>query len=512
MSLLIVERGPSQGHRIPLTDFPVTVGRDPTCQVVLPDDEISRQHIRIKKRGRLFILEDLGSKNGTFLNGDKIHNAVINNGDKILVGGTELRFLTAASDIQVANEIMNFNMLISDDLGLQGPIELTEEGHPDRLPAERVRHLSAVNHASDDQRIIKQIFEVQGNLLVAQTLEEAAAILLKSIPTFLKKASRAAFLLWSQSTRQLIPISTKHFGKKSSFLLSQRALEDVLSRKQGVILRASTNGKSGEERERLIMPMIHNGDMVAVLHIEQDHAEGPIAQDSIDHLHVLLLRSGPSLESLSLRQELDAWMMGMIETMVATIEAKDTYTHGHSERVCRYSMAVAEELKLDREVKKLLMISSLCHDIGKIGVPDAILKKASLLSAEEYNEMRMHPTIGADIISHMPNAQRFVSGVKHHHEKWDGTGYPDGLKGEEIPFFGRIVGLADVFDAMISGRSYSGFIDPSDAMSRLEEEADLFDPEILKAFFRAYDNGILTPKTSTQSKEPPSKKRGSRRS
>jgi len=193
-------------------------------------------------------------------------------------------------------------------------------------------------------------------------------------------------------------------------------------------------------------------------------------------------------------------MVGMIETIIATIEAKDTYTHGHSERVSRYSMAIAEEMKLSRELKRLLLVSALCHDVGKIGIPDAILKKASMLSAEEYEEMKLHPTIGANIIEHMPNAKRFISGVKHHHEKWDGTGYPDGLVGEDIPFFGRIVAVADVFDAMVSGRAYSGFMDQSEAIQRIMDEEDLFDPEILKACVRAHENGSLTLKTNTAGK------------
>ena len=151
------------------------------------------------------------------------------------------------------------------------------------------------------------------------------------------------------------------------------------------------------------------------------------------------------------------------------------------------------------------MVSSLLHDVGKIGIPDSILKKASLLTSEEYEEMKLHPSIGAKIVAHLPNAARFVSGVKHHHEKWDGTGYPDGFIGEDIPFFARIVALADVFDAMVSGRSYSGFVDQSDAIERLQDEKELFDPEIFKSFTRAYENGILTIKTSTQNQLEPEK-------
>jgi HD-GYP domain-containing protein (c-di-GMP phosphodiesterase class II) len=99
--------------------------------------------------------------------------------------------------------------------------------------------------------------------------------------------------------------------------------------------------------------------------------------------------------------------------------------------------------------------------------------------------------------------KRFISGIKYHHEKWDGSGYPDGLAGEDIPFFGRIVAVADVFDAMVSGRSYSGFLDESDAVDRLVSEKELFDPDVVTAFTKAWSSGRLTQKTSTQKKSPP---------
>ena len=251
-------------------------------------------------------------------------------------------------------------------------------------------------------------------------------------------------------------------------------------------------------RDRVILPMKHNKRPICIVHIESDENEASFLPHELAIAQTLINQSSVILESVLLRNELDMWLVGMIETMIATVEAKDTYTSGHSERVCRYSMAIADEMKLTREIKKLLMMSALCHDIGKVGIPDNILKKSSHLSAEEYEEMKLHPTIGAEIVSHMPNAQRFISGVKYHHEKWDGTGYPEGLKGEEIPFFGRIIAIADGFDAMVSGRIYSGFMDQDEAVERLLTEKELFDPEILKAFVRANESGRLSSKTSTQ--------------
>lgn len=498
MSLLIIERGPGAGRRLPLTTFPVTIGRDETNMVVVADDEVSRFHLRIKKRGRLFIAEDLESRNGTFINGDRILNSIVQNGDKILVGSTEFQFLTSEPDIQIATEIMNFDMIVADELGLKGPIDLGFS-EPDRnhTPS-RLNQDNIADQLTHDIQAIREVYELHSNILVTEDLEEAARVLLKSINKVMPHASRAALFTWISATRQLIPIVTRHYKrKKESFALSQRSMEDVITRKQGVILQFEKSEKSSQIRNRLILPMTHNQESICILHIENDDGRFPFTPTEIEIVQALLARCAPIFDSMLLRRELDAWMVGMIETMIATIEAKDTYTHGHSERVSRYSIAIADELRLNREIRRLLLVSALCHDIGKVGIPDAILKKASMLSAEEYAEMKLHPTIGAEIISHMPNAHRFLSGVKHHHEKWDGSGYPDGLAGEEIPFFGRIVAIADVFDAMVSGRAYSGFMDQGDAIERIVDEKELFDPEILKACIRAYEKGTLTLKTST---------------
>ncbi len=324
-----------------------------------------------------------------------------------------------------------------------------------------------------------------------EDIKECAGRLLKATKTILPDLSRSAFFLWTQSTRQLIPLSARQEESKIPFVLSQKSLEEAISRKQGLIVKSSSRSTGGGRRQ-IILPISHLDTVLGIVHIEIDDPRVEISQDALDLSQNLLHKSAANIEALTLRKELDSWLIGMIETMIATVEAKDTYTRGHSERVSRYSLAIGDQLRLDRDTRKLLMVSSLCHDIGKIGIPDAILKKASLLSADEYNEMKLHPSIGADIVSHMPNAQRFISGVKYHHEKWDGTGYPDGLEGEDIPFFGRIVAVADVFDAMVSGRAYSGFLGEHDAVQRLYDERELFDPEIIKAFVKAFESGGLS--------------------
>lgn len=505
MSFLIIERGPDKGRRIPLLEFPVTIGRDPNNDIVLTDEEISRFHIRIKKRGKLTVIEDLDSRNGTYLNGDKIVNSVVKNGDKILFGTSEVLFVTADSKFEISDDIDAFDMVIDEKVGLEGPIEVTVTDARDGFNSQRINQQKLLTKVAADPAVIKTLFDYHGNILVSHELRDAGEVLLKGIGKSGKSVDRAALFIWVEKTGQLVPIASRQFGRKGKFLLSHRALSDVVVRKNGIILNPNLSDSTADGRGRAILPMIHNEKIICICHLETKDAKVGFSEQDLAFAYALVHRSAPSFETLMIRKEIDQWLVGTVESLIATVESKDTYTRGHSERVCKYSMSMAEELKLDSDTKRLLMVSSLLHDVGKIGIPDNILKKASLLTSEEYEEMKLHPNLGVKIVSHLPNASRFISGVKHHHEKWDGTGYPDGLVGEDIPFFARIVAIADVFDAMVSGRSYSGFVDQAEAVERLEEEKELFDPDIFKAFIRGYERGSLTQKTSTQNQLDPEK-------
>ncbi len=488
--------------RVSVSQFPVTLGRDEANQICIPDDQISRFHVRIKRRGRLLIVEDLDSRNGTFLNGDRIVNAVVRTGDKIHIGSTEIAVFSTEAEISLdPADLRRLDTNEGPEINIQ-PAKISEN-EPELTAATRIPlHLDPAIVQSN--RVTQSIYEAQGDMLLSRTADDAGRTILKSLHKILPWIQRSAIFHWHPESRKLTPLTTRGQDVGTSVTLVQKALEDAINRSCGIYLGHRSDGASPGKTQthqnlaRFVLPMVSRDRITGVIHIEADPARIDDAHRQIQPALALLERVAATLETFLLRLELDGWMIGVIDTLVATIEAKDTYTHGHSDRVSRYSLAIADELKLSRDLKRQLLISALCHDIGKIGVPDAVLKKASLLSAEEYQEMKLHPVLGAEIIKRLPGSSRFLSGIKYHHERWDGTGYPDALKGEDIPFFGRIVGICDVFDAMVSGRAYSGFIDQSDALERLHEERELFDPEILKAFHRAHDRGTLTIKTSTQ--------------
>jgi len=182
-------------------------------------------------------------------------------------------------------------------------------------------------------------------------------------------------------------------------------------------------------------------------------------------------------------EKLEKAYMESIQTIRYTVEAKDTYTRGHSDRVAEYSVLIGEKLGLGEEDIRRLRIGGLFHDVGKIGVPDNILQKNGKLSDDEYSEIKNHPTIGAHILSPASIFQDIIPIVKHHHERYDGHGYPGMLKGEDIPYLARITAIADSFDAMVSRRVYRESLSTETAISEIENnKGTQFDPNIADAF------------------------------
>lgn len=175
----------------------------------------------------------------------------------------------------------------------------------------------------------------------------------------------------------------------------------------------------------------------------------------------------------------------VIKVLVGAVEAKHPYTRGHSSRVARLSFDIAQELHLGQQRVKTIHQAAVLHDIGKIAVPDAILNKPGALTAEEFATIREHPLRGHEMLRDVRSLRDELAGVRFHHERLDGSGYPDGLKGEQIPLDARIIAVADVFDALTSRRSYRDSYDVAHAVRTLEEEAgSRLDAECVRALLR----------------------------
>lgn len=182
-------------------------------------------------------------------------------------------------------------------------------------------------------------------------------------------------------------------------------------------------------------------------------------------------------------EQLEKAYLESIEVLRYTVEAKDPYTRGHSDRVSEYSVLIGKKLGLSEDELKTLKIGGLFHDVGKIGIPDNILLKEAKLTDDEYSQIKNHPTIGAHILQNATIFKDIIPIVKHHHEKYDGNGYPSRLKGEDIPFMARIAAVADTFDAMTSKRSYRDPLSLDIVKAEIEKySGSQFDPKIAKVF------------------------------
>lgn len=220
--------------------------------------------------------------------------------------------------------------------------------------------------------------------------------------------------------------------------------------------------------------------------------EGVFGQGDLELFQMLANQVAIAIDNARLMEDLRQTFYETAEALAEAIEKRDPYTGGHTKRVLTYSMATAEYMGLTPEEMEQLKLSAILHDIGKIGVEDRVLRKQGSLNDEEYGLMKGHPKMGAEIMEHVEKLKGIIPGMRHHHERFDGKGYPEGLKGSEIPLPARIIAAADTFDAMTSDRPYRKGLTDETAINELQKFAGIqFDPDVVRAFINAHKDGKI---------------------
>jgi HD-GYP domain-containing protein (c-di-GMP phosphodiesterase class II) len=220
--------------------------------------------------------------------------------------------------------------------------------------------------------------------------------------------------------------------------------------------------------------------------------QGAFTKDDLELFSVLADQIAIALDNARLHEELNMMTLKLVEGLSEAIEKRDSYSGGHPQRVLKVCMAMSRYLPLSAEERKQLTLAAILHDIGKVGITDQILSKHGVLTVEEMEVIRGHPTAGAAIVGHIKQLQSIIPAIKYHHEHYDGSGYPEGLRGEEIPLVARIIAVADTYDAIIHERAYRGGMSKSKAVTEIAENAGTqFDPHMVEAFAQALDNGDI---------------------
>lgn len=236
------------------------------------------------------------------------------------------------------------------------------------------------------------------------------------------------------------------------------------------------------------IPLSTEERVIGVLNLSNKKSREPFADDEIEFLKGLTTEASIALQNASLYEQIQDSYLRTISALAFALDARDSYTREHSENVTRYALAIAQEMCLRPSEIEHIRRAGLLHDIGKIGIRDGVLLKPSKLSDDEYNDIKRHPAKGEAIVSALPFLKEEAQMIRHHHERFDGKGYPDGISGLAIEKGARILAVADSFDAMVENRVYRQALGIETACDELKNNSGKqFDPEIVDALLRALE-------------------------
>lgn len=478
----------------------VTVGRTAQCDVQLDDPSVSRRHCAIAFTDGVLQVKDLDSANGTFINERPIKESTARPGDLIRLGAAILEVrdpsgLTQRPDQTVFVEESTVESIIQRRI---------EPSSFDWLAPEegKIPELALLKRA---QRHLSTLHTVSEALSVGRDLPKLSDVTLRAILDVVSADRGAIVLRRTDSKTGEVEVLAARSKTQSMdrFTVSRTLVHSVITDGVSVFAHdASSDARFSEgqsvigQKVRSVMcvPLRTTDEVLGALYVDSLSGAGRFNESDLELLAAIGNQAGVAMHRVRLMGELERLLLDTIKAIAATIDARDGYTHRHSERVAAFTAQLALEMGLSESERQTAELSALLHDVGKIAVPDSILNKPGRLTPEEFAEMQKHPVHGAQILGNIQSAtvKAVLPGVQYHHEKWDGTGYPEGLKAEGIPFLGRLLGVADFYDALTSARAYRGAMAPNEAIKLIADGSGRhFDPAVAAAMLRLFDRGEL---------------------
>jgi HD-GYP domain-containing protein (c-di-GMP phosphodiesterase class II)/pSer/pThr/pTyr-binding forkhead associated (FHA) protein len=473
-SLHVIE-GPDRGRLFTLTGTTVTIGRSAENTIVLNDVAVSGLHSKlVRAENGQYTLHDNASTNGTFVNGKEARVVDLKHGDTVRIGGTTMAF-----------EVRRQGGILPSEGVDRGAVRQDDDAAPYRAPVlidptslERGELERLVRRGSVLEQLDLALAELEG------PTEILSAVLDASLAA--SGALRGFILLVDERTGEIVPSVVRNLsGDAEEIPFSKSLAFDVVAERRPI---EAEDAHDGVSRPVLGVPIQAYGRAVGVIHLDGPRG-GRFDPDALATVEAIGVRTGPAVAAARSRVDFEVLFSSMIDAMMTSIQAKDVYTRGHSERVRHYSRILGKELGLTGQELYRLTLGAAVHDIGKIGMPDSVLKFNTnpRLTPEQLDEVKKHPARGAKILGEIPFLRDVVAAAELHHEDWNGGGYPHGLKGEEIPLIARIVAVADTYDAITTDRPYQKGLAYEQGHEVLRKIAGKrLDPELVEAFVAAW--------------------------
>ncbi len=471
----------------------VRIGRLEDNDLAVDNPYISRFHAEINFDGSDYAIYDLGSTSGTYLNDQQIIQQKLTDGDRIRLGrghGVEFVFRTHIfDDAEDATE---------DPFISVHPVRVISPEEARFINISKLPKTGDLSNKTVDW--LRALYEFTSHMLSAHSsqelCDELAAFLHRTL-----KAERCAVLLYD---RTLDSLDIKAAYPADKQIAPSRSVTDRVYNKNVAVfsLDARKDARfSGGDSVRfqeihsvMCAPIGSQSRSWGVTYVDNLTANRAFEDEELEFLTAVSRQVGLVLENIYLIEEQRRSLESFIRTLAATLDARDDSTAGHSARVGAYAAGIARLMGLSEDECRMIYYAGLLHDYGKIGIRDDVLLKPAELTPEEYDHIKKHPQHTFRLLSKM----RFTEDLADiprvaaaHHERWDGTGYPSGLVGEEIPLGSRIIAVADAYDALVEERVYSEPLSPREALSELVKRAGLyFDPHVIEAFTNYFTNEI----------------------
>ena len=459
-------------------------GRLAALEIVLDDSSVSRRHAEVRSTDKGWRVRDLGSTNGTYLNGTRLgpgewavrpHDIVRFGNVTVVIDG--IKDLTAEDGLDDSCPIENMQVAAVGSRSWEEAFSFAFEQEKGPRPGEQLQVLLRAGH----------------HLVHLESEEELLHTILRDAVSTLK-AQRGAIVL-AESAEGALRLRALDTGNNQ--VVGRTAYSQSLAQ------RCFTQGQSilctsvDEDPELLGARSIAEGTMssvlcvvlrtprkkLGVLHLDRGPIQEPFTKEDMHLADALAAAVSAGIESAQLLRRQRELFYTTVTVLAQAIEMKDEYTGGHTARVTEYSNLIAQHLELPQKDIHLLRIGTPLHDIGKIGIDDAILRKPSKLTPAEFEIMKSHTVKGAKILGQVAELADVIPIVRSHHERWDGLGYPDGTAGEDTDKLARIVAVADAFDAMTSDRPYRKGMPAEAAFAEVEKmSGKQFDPQMAQAF------------------------------
>jgi HD-GYP domain-containing protein (c-di-GMP phosphodiesterase class II) len=489
------------------------IGRQSSCEVVVHHASISRQHAEVVVRGQGGVVRDLGSTKGTFLNGVPVGGAYqkLRQDDVLQCGDLTMRVTFSQEEVRPPPRPVETPAEAGEPgsgaahfrasglfLRIQATTPPASAGDVQEK-AEREQTLEGVPPCGDEAprkgNHLHGLLRMGHYLAHLNSLDELLRVILDDTVAILD-AQRGCIILADEATGQLdlhaISFSKQPMSASKTFsrTLAQHCFQQdrsLLCRDVNIDKELQRAGSIayGSMASIICVLLRSPRKRLGVLHLDRGPFQEPFTPEDLQMADAIAANISFGIENAQLAETQRELFVQTVTALAQAVELRDHYTGNHTQRVTQYSLMLAHELQLSAAERQHIQIGTPLHDIGKIAIDDAILRKPGRLTPEEFEQMKTHVVTGAAILESIPGMKPMLPIVRNHHERWDGTGYPDGLAGEAIPRLARIVAVADAFDAMTSDRPYRRALSLDRAFAELNDKAGThFDPDCIRAFLR----------------------------